>query len=164
LRRIAIAVATALFGTSCSILPLDVWFGPSKLDEHAVRSFAESERTAWIAHDYESYYGLAAPEASYTSVRWNADGSITRERRTPVEARQAAELYFRAHPGKFNEIDTIDRIEIAPDGLSARIEGHAVARIEKPGKDDVLRATTEETVVLRRGKIYSLGQTDTAVR
>jgi hypothetical protein len=164
LRRIAIAAATVLFGAGCSVLPIDSWFGPSRLDEHTVRAFAECERSAWIAHDYDSYYGLAAPEASYVSVRWNADGSITREKRSPGEARKAAEEYFRVHPGKFSETDTIDRVEIASDGRSAKIVGHAVATIEKPGKDDVLRAATEETIVLRHGRLYSLGQTDTAVR
>ncbi len=162
--RVAIAVAAALLGAGCSTLSPDSWFGPSKLDEHAVREFAESERAAWIAHDYESYYRHAAPEATYVSVRWNTDGSITREQRSREEARRAAEQYFLTHPGKFSETDMIDRIEIAPDGLSARIVGQAVARIEKPGKDDVLRATTEEKLILRAGRIYSLGQIDTAVR
>jgi hypothetical protein len=164
LLRHIIAVAAALLGAGCSTFSPDAWFGPSKLDEQTVRAFAESERNAWIAHDYESYYRHAAPEATYVSVRWNTDGSITREQRSPGEARKAAELYFTSHPGKFSETDTIDRIEIAADGLSARIVGHAVARIEKPGKDDILRATTEEKLVLRGGRIYSMGQTDTAVR
>ena len=136
----------------------------TRLDEPEVRAFAQSQESAWNAHDFDRFYATVAPDAVFVSVRWNEDGTITRETRTPQEDRAAAERYFKAHPGKFTETAEIDRIEIAPDGLSAHVVGHQTAHIEGPPKPSVLRATTELTVVLRQGRLLSLGQTDTAVR
>ena len=136
----------------------------ARLDEPMVRAFAANQEAAWNAHDFDRYYATCAPEAQFVSVRWNADGSITRETRTPQEDRAAAEKYFKGHPGKFTEVAEIDRIEITPDGHSAHVLGHQTARIEGAGKPSVLRATTEQTLVLRDGRVLSLGQTDTAVR
>jgi ketosteroid isomerase-like protein len=164
LRRVSIAAAVALVCGACSV------FGGlgapkvARLDEPAVRAFAASQEAAWNAHDFDRFYATVAPDAVFVSVRWNADGSITRETRTPQEDRAAAEHYFKTHPGKFTELADIDRIEIAADGLSAHVVGHQTARIEGSPKPSVLRATTEQTVILRGGRLLSLGQTDTAVR
>jgi hypothetical protein len=163
LRRVATAAGAALVCGACMIM------GPgapklARLDEPTVRAFAASQEAAWNAHDFDRFYATCAPDAVFVSVRWNADGTITRETRTPVEDRAAAEKYFKGHPGKFSEVAEIDRIEIAADGLSAHVLGHQTARIEGVPKPSVLRATTEQTVVLRQGHLLSLGQTDTAVR
>lgn len=163
MRRVAIAAGIALVCGACAMI------GPgtpkaARLDEPMVRAFAASQEAAWNAHDFNSFYATCAPDAVFVSVRWNADGTITRETRTPQEDRAAAERYFKTHPGKFSEVAEIDRIEIAPDGLSAHVVGHQTARIDGPPKPSVLRATTEQTVVLRQGRVLSLGQTDTAVR
>jgi len=162
-RRFAVAAWAAFLLGACSLV--EHFDAPkiAKLDEPTVRAFASNQQAAWIAHDFDRFYASCAADAVFVSVRWNADGSITRQRRTPAEDRAAAEKYFKSHPGKFTEVAAIDRIEIAPDGLSARIISRETARIAdaKPG---VLRATTEQTVVLRNGRLMSLGQTDTAVR
>jgi hypothetical protein len=163
-RRVAIAAGAALVCGACSLLGGLGAPKVTRLDEPTVRAFAASQEAAWNAHDFERFYATVAPDAVFVSVRWNADGSITRESRTPKEDRAAAEHYFQTHPGKFTEVADIDRIEIAPDGLSAHVVGHQTARIESSTKPSVLRATTEQTVVLRGGHVLSLGQTDTAVR
>lgn len=162
--RVAIAVAVALVCGACSLLAGLNTPRIARLDEPTLRAFAAGQEAAWSAHDFDRFYGTVAPDAVFVSVRWNADGSITREKRTPQEDRAAAERYFKAHPGKFTEVAEIDRIDIAADGLSAHIVGHQTARIEDSPKPSVLRATTEQTVVLRQGRVLSLGQTDTAVR
>jgi hypothetical protein len=163
-RRIGIAAAVALVCGACSVFGGLSTPKVARLDETTVRAFAASQEAAWNEHNFDRYYATCAPDAVFISVRWNADGSITRETRTPQEDRAAAERYFKAHPGKFTEVGEIDRIEIAPDGLSAHVVGHQTARIEGSPKPSVLRATTEQTVVLRQGRLLSLGQTDTAVR
>lgn len=164
MRRVAIAAGVALVCGACSIMGGLKAPTVARLDEPMVRAFAAGQEAAWNAHDFDRYYATVAPDAVFVSVRWNADGSITKETRTPQEDRAAAERYFKTHPGKFSEIAEIDRIDIAPDGLSAHVEGHQTARIEGSPKPSVLRATTEQTVVLRQGRLLSLGQTDTAVR
>jgi len=164
LRRVGIAAVVALFCGACSVVAGLQASRITRLDEPTVRAFAASQEAAWNAHDFDRYYATVAPDAVFTSVRWNADGSITRETRTPQEDRAAAERYFKSHPGKFSEVAEIDRIDIAGDGLSAHVVGHQTARVEGSPKPSVLRATTEQTVVLRQGRLLSLGQTDTAVR
>jgi hypothetical protein len=163
MRQILSVMALALFVAACSLMPD---FGPrlARLDEPTVRTYMKSQTEAWVAHDFDRFYGLFSPGAQFVSVRWNGDGTITHERRTLDEDRAAAEAYFRLHPGKFTESDAIDRIAIAPDGLSARILGHDTAHIAGTGRPEVLHASTEQTVVLKNGRILSLGQTDTAAR
>lgn len=161
LRLQAIAVFVISL-SGCALL--DEVRGPRvvHLDEAAVRAFAADEQSAWNAHDFDRYYSLCAPGAVFVSVRWNPDGSITHVSRSPEQDRANAEQFFHDHPGKFTETDDIDRIVIAPDGQSARILGHSTATIA--GERAVLRATTEQIVVIRGGRVFSLGQTDTAVR
>ena len=163
LGRIGIVAGAALVSAACTIM------GPgepklARLDEPTVRAFTEGQEAAWNAHDFDRYYATCAPDAVFVSVRWNADGTITRQTRTAKEDRAAAEKYFKLHSGKFTEVADIDRIEIAPDGLTAHVVGHQTARVEGSPKPSVLRATIEQTVVLRDGRVLSLGQTDTAVR
>jgi|SRR5579871_4207637 len=162
LRAAAIAVWVALAASGCALIGAPNGKDAAKLDEAGIRAFRASEEAAWVAHDFGHYYALCAPDAVFVSVRWNADGTFSRERRTAAEDRAAAEAFFGKHPGKFTESDAIDRIVIAPDGQSARILGHEIARVE--GERGAMRATTEETVVLRGGRILSLGQTDTQVK
>jgi hypothetical protein len=162
-RRLAVAASAAFLAAACATAPEDPAPKAASLDEKTVRDFAASERAAWVAHDYDLYYALCAPDALFVSVRWNPDGTITREHRTPREDRDQAEHFFAVNPGKFDETDVIDNIQIAPDGLSAKITGHQTAHIDgSPGV--VLRASTEETIVVREGRVRSMGQTDTAVR
>jgi len=162
LRKETIAALAVLFVGACALV--SPARGPmiEHLDEVTVRAFLASEQAAWNAHDFDRYYALCAPDATFLSVRWNGDGSITRKMRTLEEDRAEAEHYFKDHPGRFSETDAIDRIVIARDGRSARILGHETARIE--GERGTLRATTEETVVLRNGRALCLGQIDTQVR
>jgi hypothetical protein len=163
-RRFLIAAGAALLCGACSLVGQRDTPKIAKLDEPTVRAFATDQEAAWIAHDFDRYYAICAPDAVFVSVHWNGDGTITRETRTPAEDRAAAEKYFKSHPGKFTADAQIDRIEIAADGLSAHILGHETARIGDAPKPNVLRATTEQTVVLRAGRLLSLGQTDTSVR
>ncbi len=136
----------------------------TQLDESAVRSFESEQETAWNARDFDHFYGHCAPDAVFVSIHWNADGSITREQRTLLEDRAAAEKFFAAHPGKLSETDAIDSVQLAPDHRSARILGRGSMRFVTNGRDEILNATTDQTVVLRDGLILSLGQTRTFVR
>lgn len=138
--------------------------GPTRLDEAAIRAFVADEEAAWNARDFDHYYGLCTPDAAFISLHWNADGSITRDQRTVAEDRASAERFFASHPGKVVETDTIDSITMAPDGLSARVLGHGSIRFSSNGKPQVLNAVTDQTLILRDGRILSLGQTDVSER
>jgi hypothetical protein len=165
LRRTSIVAIAALGCAACStVVPLSQPPKPARLDDASVRQFAAEQEAAWNGRDFDHFYRLCTLDAVFVSIHWKADGSITREQRTPQQDRSAAERFFAAHPGKFSETDTIDSIKLAPDGLSARVLGHATMRFATNDKVEVLNATTDQTVVLKDGHILSMGQTNTSER
>jgi nitrous oxide reductase accessory protein NosL len=165
LRKVAAVALAGLLMNGCSVFrSLPPAPGPSQLDESAIRQFEANQETAWNTRDFDHFYAHCAPDAVFVSIHWNADGSITREQRTLLEDRAAAERFFAAHPGKLSEIDAIDSIQLAPDRRSARILGRGTVRFLTNGRGETLNASTDQTVVLRDGHILSLGQIRTFVR
>jgi hypothetical protein len=166
LQRSVVAIAVALICAGCSLFEKETTppSPPPRLDEATVRQFATEQQIAWNAQNFDHFYSLCAPDAVFVSIHWNSDGSITREQRTLEQDRAAAEHFFAGHPDKFIETDTIDSIKVAPDGFSARILGHQTARFVARGHQQVLHASTDQTVALRSGRLVSLGQTDTTER
>jgi hypothetical protein len=165
LRIAAIVAIAALSCAACStVTPVSKPTGPDRLDDASVRRFAAEQEAAWNGRDFDRFYSLCSPDAVFVSIHWRADGSITREQRTPQQDRSADERFFAAHPGKFIETDTIDSIKLSPNGLNARILGHATMRFATSEKGEMLNATTDQTVVLKDGHILSMGQTDTSER
>ena len=163
--RYLLSVAAALACAACTLLVSPPPPKPTpRLDEPTIRKFIAEQETAWNARDFDHYYSLCAPEAVFVSVHWNADGTITRDQRTAADDRASAQRFFANHPGKVTEIDSIDSIKTAPDGLSARILGHGSIRFLANGKPQVLNAITDQTVILRDGHVLSLGQTDVSER
>jgi ketosteroid isomerase-like protein len=159
------AFLLALVCAGCSIIsPLSKPAAPARLDDATIRQFVTEQQAAWNARDFDHFYKLCSPDAVFVSIHWNGDGSITRQQRTIDQDRSAAQQFFASHPGKFSEIDTIDNIKIAPDGLSARVLGHGTMHFDAHGKVGVLNATTDQTIVLKDGRIHSLGQIDTTAR
>ncbi len=122
------------------------------------------QQAAWNARDFDHFYKLCSLDAVFVSIHWNGDGSITRQQRTPQQDRIAAEQFFSGHPGKFSETDTIDSIKIGPDGRSARVLGHGTMHFTAHDKTEVLNATTDQTVILKDGRVRSLGQISTMAR
>ncbi|HEX4737517.1 MAG TPA: hypothetical protein VH331_08145 [Allosphingosinicella sp.] len=130
-----------------------------RLTERTVRAFVEHQERLWNRRDFADFFALTAPEAVFTTERRAPDGTIRVERETVVQSRRSAEQAFAAI-SEFREKATIDRIEIAPDGRNARIVGHEEADVLRAGGRRRLCADTEQGLVLREGRILSLGQTD----
>jgi hypothetical protein len=61
-------------------------------------------------------------------------------------------------------LGTVQRIDFAPDGRSARVVSTAVSRTETAGKVQVSCIARVQTLVLARGRLTSTGQTDTLSR
>jgi hypothetical protein len=132
---------------------------PHRLTERAVRAFVARQEALWLRRDFAGFFALAAPEAVFTTERRGADGRVTSERRSVDESRRAAEHAF-ASIDMFRETAFVDRVDIAPDGRSARIFGHEEAEMVRAGTRRRLCADTEQAVIFRGGNILSLGQTD----
>jgi hypothetical protein len=135
-----------------------------RLTEAAVRAFVARQEAAWNARDLAAYGATFAPDARFVDQARGSDNRIVPYgASTLAEAAAQARRFFAK--SRVRETATVDRVEIAADGASARVVGHAVSRIETAGKPPrTLCAQTEQTLVLFRGRILSRGQTDTAVR
>lgn len=62
---------------------------------------------------------------------------------------------------KFSETAFTDTVTIAPDGQSAQASGYEIAKVTIKGVTRLMRATTNQRIELRAGRMISLGQTDT---
>jgi hypothetical protein len=129
------------------------------LTEQTIRAFLARQERLWIHRNFPGFFALAAPEAIFATVRSAPDGSVTSERETVAESRRSAEKVFGTID-RFAETSTIDSIEIAPDGVSARVLGHEQAEVFRGPQRKRLCAATEQKLILRNGQILSLGQID----
>ena len=148
-----------LLGSGCAMI--DSVFGPSKIDEKSARAFVADQETAWNAHDFQKFYGLCAPEAVFVTKHLSVDGRTEWERHNVAEDWAAASAFFAANPQAFREQDTIDHVDIAADGLSAHVVIQESAELADKHRKVSYHATTEQTLVLRNGKILSLGESKT---
>lgn len=137
---------------------------PPRLTEPAIRAFTQRQETAWNSRDVRAWAATYAPAAVFVDQARNSQGGITANgSSTLAEAAAQARRFFRR--SKVRETSVVTRIEIAPDGRSARVFSHDTSRIEterRPAR--VLCAESLETLILDHGRILSAGQTDTAVR
>lgn len=137
---------------------------PPRLTEPAIRAFTQRQETAWNSRDVRAWSATYAPAAVFVDQARNSQGGITANgSSTLAEAAAQARRFFRR--SKVRETSVVTRIEIAPDGRSARVFSRDTSRIEterRPAR--MLCAESLETLILDHGRILSAGQTDTAVR
>ena len=137
---------------------------PPGLTEPAVRAFVARQEAAWNARDAAAFAATFTPDARFVDQAVGSDNRIVVNGTATLEQATAQARRFFAK-SRFHEDVTVDRVEIAPDGASARVSGHEATRVERPGQEDrVFCAHTEQTVVLVAGRLKSRGQTDTAIR
>jgi uncharacterized protein (TIGR02246 family) len=134
------------------------------LNEAAVRAFVARQEAAWNARDVAAFFATFTPDAVFVDQARDSHGGITANgRSTLLQAKVQAGRFVAKN--RFSETSTVDRVVIAPDGRSARVFGHERSRIESPGRAPrTLCAETDQTLVLRNGRLLSRGQTDTDVR
>lgn len=130
-----------------------------QITKPAVRAFVARQEALWNSRDLAGFFALAAPEAVFVTERTGANGRVAVERETAAESRRSAERAF-ATISRFRESTSIERIEIAADGLSARVFGREQAEVTRGGATLRLCAETEQSLILRAGTILTLGQTD----
>jgi hypothetical protein len=127
------------------------------LTDAAVRRFLADQEQAWNARRLDAYFAGFTPDAVFVDQHRTPKELITYGRSTLAEAR----AFARKTKSKSVERGVIRSVAIAPDGGSARVLGYEVTTIEAGGRTRTVCADTEQTVVLRRGRILSKGQTDT---
>jgi hypothetical protein len=137
---------------------------PTRLTEPAIRGFVAKQEAAWNAKDARAWAGFFAPDARFVDQSRGSDNSIVPNgTSTLAQATAQAERFFAR--STFRETAQVTRVEISPDGRSARVLGREQTRIEGPGgQPRTLCAETEQALTLIGDRILSRGQTDTAVR
>jgi hypothetical protein len=158
----------AAFAVVAGVAVWAVWTAadtaPARLTEPAARAFVAHQTAAWNARDAAAWAALFTPDARFVDQARGSDNSVVPNGRSTLSqaTAQARRFFARSH---FHAPADIDRIEIAPDGRSARVLGRETTRLEPPGQPArTLCAETEQTLVLAAGRLLSQGQTDTAVR
>jgi hypothetical protein len=154
MRRFALLIAV--------LAPCIAQAAPARLTEADLRAFVARQEKAWNAGDVAGFFALATPDASYTDQGRAKDGRVVPYgTSTLAQARAQATRTFAK--SRIREVATIRAVQIAPDGRSARIEGHEDAVLTSPGRTRRICADTLQTVVLTRADIRSKGQTDTLI-
>jgi len=156
--RLALAVFMVLAAGSVST-------APGRLTEAAVRDFVARQEAVWNARDAKAWAGFFTPDARFVDQARGSDNSIVPTgESTLAEATAQAKRFFAK--ATFHETAEVARIEIAPDGASARAFVNATIRIEatagRPAR--TLCTESEHRLALVGGRVVSKGQTDTAVR
>jgi hypothetical protein len=137
---------------------------PARLSELAVRDFVARQEAAWNARDAKAWAALFAPGARFVDQARGSDNSVVPYgTSTLAQATEQAQRFFAK--AAFHETAQVRRVEIAPDGRSARVFGREAIEVREPGRAPrTLCSETEQTLVLLAGAIVSRGQTDTSVR
>ena len=137
---------------------------PPRVTEPAVRAFVARQEQAWNARDLGADAALFTPDAVFVDQALTSENRINVYGRStlPQAIAQARSFFARS---QVRETSVVTRVEIAPDGRSARVFGRETSRIDTAGKPPrTLCAETEQTVALVAGRLLSRGQTDTQVR
>lgn len=135
-----------------------------RLTEAQARAFAQKQEAAWNARDLDGYFALFTKDAVFIDqTRDVKHGGMIPYGASGLPQARAQAAKFLAGATSV-ERGTIDRVEIARDGTSARLIGREVTTIQSKGRTRKACAETEQILVLVGGQIRSKGQTDTIIR
>lgn len=132
------------------------------LTDARVRAFVQRQERAWNAGDLAGYFALYTRDARFTDQARTGDRLIPYGTSTAAQARAQATRFLAA--SKVRETGQVLRVDIAPDGRSARVLAREVSVITSKARTRRSCAERVQTVVLVGGVLRSTGQTDTVLR
>jgi hypothetical protein len=134
----------------------------ARVTEADIHAFAARQEQAWNAGDLDRYFAGFTADARFTDQAYVGDKPpVPYGTSTLAEAKAQA----RRAAGKSRERGEIRRIEIAPDGRSARVTSRVGSTVEASGKPPRrLCASRLQTLVMSGGGLRASGQTDTFVK
>ncbi|WP_068874556.1 MULTISPECIES: nuclear transport factor 2 family protein [unclassified Phenylobacterium] len=131
------------------------------ITETAVRAFVARQQAAWNTDDHDRFFAGFTPEARFTDQAYVGDKPPVPYGTSTLAQARAQALRMR---GKAREAVEVTRIEIAPDGRSARVLARVGSRVETDGRVRRLCASRLQTIVLAGGRLRATGKTDTFVK
>lgn len=149
-----------IIGLLLTALASTAW--ASGLNDASVRRFLADQERAWNERRLDAYFARFTPDAVFVDQTITPKETIVYGRSSLTEARGFARKALAKSTS--TERGTVRRIAIAADGRSAKVTGYEVTTIIGGGKTRKVCAETEQTVVLKGGRILSRGQTDSILR
>src|SRR6185295_10069764 len=118
----------------------------ARLTDDNVRAFVARQERAWNAGDLTRYFAAFTPDARFTDQAYVGDKPpVPYGTATVAEARAQARKAAKA--GKAHEAGEILRVEIAPDGRSARVTSRETSTVPAAGRTRRLCATRVQTLI-----------------
>lgn len=132
----------------------------SALTEATVRAFLARQEQAWNAGALGAYFAGFTPDARFTDQAYVGDKPpVPYGTSTLVEAK--AQSHRARVRGRSREDGRIVSLRISSDGRAAQVVSRVTTTVESAGKTRRLCASRGQAVVLRGGRLFSTGQTDT---
>jgi hypothetical protein len=136
---------------------------PARLTDADARAFIARLERAWNAGDVAGWAALHAPSARFTDQTVTPKGeTVAYGTSTLPQAQTQAQRFFSK--SKVRESGQVERVEIAPDGRSARVTVRKLSRIVTGGRERLSCAVSVQTLALEGGRLVSRGRTDTLYR
>jgi hypothetical protein len=135
----------------------------TRVTEADVRAFLARQEGLWNARDIPGFFATYAPGAVITAQARTGDGKVVPYgASTLAQARAQAKRFFAT--ARVQETSEVLRVEIAPDGRSARTLVRQTSRIATRGRVRVVCGESAQTLALVGGRLASRAQTDTVLR
>lgn len=129
--------------------------------EDAVRALVARQEQAWNAGRLGAYFAAFTPDARFTDQAYVGDKPPVPYGTSTLEQARAQ---ARKTQGRSREAGRVTRVEVAPDGRSARVVSSVGSIVQAGERTRRLCASREQTVVLSGGALKIRAQVDTYVK
>ncbi len=136
---------------------------PARITDAQVRAFVTRQQEAWNGRDVNAWAALHSADARFTDQTRTGKGEIV-SYGTSTLAQAKAQARRVVSKSEVREVGQVERVEIAPDGRSARVTLRKVTRITAAGRVRASCAVSVQGIVLAGGRLVSKGRTDTLYR
>lgn len=136
----------------------------AEIREADARAFVARQEAAWNAGQLDRYFANFTTDATFTDQAYVGDkppvpyGTSTRD-----EARANARKAFAKTPTP-REAGRVLRVEMAPDGRSARVVSVVGSTVWDQGRARKLCATRHQALIETKAGLRSVSRTDTYVK
>jgi hypothetical protein len=127
----------------------------NRVDSKTVHEFLKTQEYAWQARDFARFYATFKPDAKIIILSRGKHGETVRSSRTLAEDRRQSAAFFASHRAPVTETDQLKRVRIGADGRSAVVTVLERTKVAEHGATKFLHASTEQKLVLQRGRIVS---------
>lgn len=130
------------------------------LTDAAVRAFLTRQEQAWNAGSLDRFFDGFTPDARFTDQAYVGDKPpVPYGTSTLSEARAQSRRTLARGPSR--EAGRVISLRLARDGRSAQVVSRVTISLQSNGKARRLCASRGQAVLLRNGRLFSTGQTDT---